>query len=251
MFEKVDKIFNDNTIRFNKNNVPILRNEDVEAISCMVLETINVDLVNGIKKIHTLEIIEDLVQKKQFLFNIAPAERFVLNGEIIAGKYSFVNNVLSVNEILFEDELIHVLNFTLAHELGHFILHRHKRITRDLVDALAIFNEEEFDYSKKYGRDNRFVEYQANKFAASFLMPKYLIKAKVIEIQEELGINHHLGTIFLDNQQQNKDDYNNMLVKLQDTFDVSKIALRIRLQETGILKDENNYHLSKKTKLFQ
>lgn len=47
-------------------------------------------------------------------------------------------------------------NFTIAHELGHYLLHYEKK------DETQIFT--------RYGANDQ--EYQANRFAAAFLMPK-------------------------------------------------------------------------------
>ena len=64
-------------------------------------------------------------------------------------------------------------NFTIAHELGHLFLHMGYKINHD------IWNEQINTY---FRRGNTEEEYEANEFAAAFLMPKRKYK----EIKETL-----------------------------------------------------------------
>jgi Zn-dependent peptidase ImmA (M78 family) len=67
-------------------------------------------------------------------------------------------------------------NFTIAHEIGHYFLHfDHKRQS---LNGPVIFN--------RYGSDRN--EWQANRFAAAFLMPK----EEFLEVYERYGRNTRL-----------------------------------------------------------
>jgi Zn-dependent peptidase ImmA (M78 family) len=67
-------------------------------------------------------------------------------------------------------------NFTIAHELGHYFLHFDHKTSS--LNGLVIFNR----YGS--GRD----EWQANRFAAAFLMPK----EKFVKIFDKYHGNTHL-----------------------------------------------------------
>lgn len=86
--------------------------------------------------------------------------------------------------------------FTIAHELGHYFLHI-KDDTRQIVTS--------------FRRDQSPQETAANKFAAELLMPKNLIK----------------------------EEYAKMVIPVSDTlakkFEVSKPAMRIRLDSLGLM----------------
>lgn len=96
--------------------------------------------------------------------------------------------------------------FTIAHELGHFLLHN------NAVDEVFI----DKDFIVKYRSDKQYTqaevkqEQAANSFAASLLMPKELIR---IEVKRELyrGLSE---TQFIE--------------KLAKTFDVSVPAMSFR-----------------------
>lgn len=55
------------------------------------------------------------------------------------------------------------INFTLAHEFGHYLVHRHQ-----FPDGLQCSAEDMAKWDSEYGQ----VEQQANEFAASLLMPR-------------------------------------------------------------------------------
>src|SRR5581483_8605180 len=60
--------------------------------------------------------------------------------------------------------------FTIAHELGHFVLHRDKENLFVDKDFLVKYRS-----SKSYNSDEIRLEQQANAFAAALLMPKQFI----------------------------------------------------------------------------
>jgi len=61
--------------------------------------------------------------------------------------------------------------FTVAHELGHFVLHR------NLINSEFVDNQETLLRSEQgEGAEFERIEYQANFFAASLLMPKVEVK---------------------------------------------------------------------------
>lgn len=91
--------------------------------------------------------------------------------------------------------------FTLAHELGHYILHREKNI--DIVDTTFFRNN---------NADS--VEYMANEFAAKLLMPE----DKVRDLVDRQGIKN--------------------IGDLAEKFEVSASAMKYRIVSLGYkLKD--------------
>lgn len=85
--------------------------------------------------------------------------------------------------------------FTMAHELGHFIMHKDKN---------ALFEDTTFFR----GAESTAIEYAANEFASSLLMPESEIKRLLKEGIRELGI-------------------------LSEKFKVSPSAMKYRLESLG------------------
>lgn len=99
--------------------------------------------------------------------------------------------------------------FTIAHELGHFILHYNdpKEVFVD-NKPYALFR----DYNSGTGSD--IMEQQANAFAAALLMPQRFLVEEIKKLDIDLDLT---------------DDESPGLAKLADKFNVSKLAMSIRL----------------------
>lgn len=101
--------------------------------------------------------------------------------------------------------------FTIAHELGHYVLHcGHSTQTRLFIDRYVAFRRD--DHS---GDDQE--ESQANAFAASLLMPSRLVYEEIKKHDYDL-------------------DDENDLNALARRFNVSAIAMSFRLTNLGLLR---------------
>jgi len=105
--------------------------------------------------------------------------------------------------------------FTIAHEIGHFILHRNDNPSALFIDTQYIVYRR--DVKSSTGEDRR--EREANRFAAALLMPATLLHN---EIQ-----NHPFD--FGDEE---------MLTTLASKFQVSTQAMSIRLSNLNIWQEE-------------
>lgn len=128
-----------------------------------------------------------------------------------------------------------VVQFTLAHELGHALMHKDEILFRDIP----------LESSERYtSRDIR--EVQANNFAACFLMPKKMVKKEFfkrfkynsINIEEykaemlQFDRNLELRQISRDLASLRTEKYSNSLAS---TFKVSTEAMAIRLEELKLV----------------
>lgn len=109
------------------------------------------------------------------------------------------------------------MNFTKAHELGHWVLH----VQRVQAQMNASINDKNVyfcrDYSKKEPE-----EVQADMFAANLLMPRKIITGAIGEV-----VNRNGKVRFSD------------LYNLRDQFDVSISALVNRTKALNLLKYDN------------
>lgn len=104
--------------------------------------------------------------------------------------------------------------FTLAHELGHVLLHLFPSASDDLID-----DEIENFHPRKEGNWNT-KEYEANQFASQLLVPIKLLR---IEIQKFLSSTGE------------RDD-NAIIEHMAQAFNVSKQAMMYRLINLGVIK---------------
>ncbi|SRR5258706_16083512 len=98
--------------------------------------------------------------------------------------------------------------FTIAHELGHFELHR---------DKSDLFVDKQFIYrSKQSGNTavNQTMEQEANYFASAILMPTNLLRNEIEKMNLDLRSDE-------------------ALTQLANTFEVSSTAMSIRISSLG------------------
>lgn len=121
--------------------------------------------------------------------------------------------------------------FVLAHEYGHFILHR------DFLDSkIAVLYENDDTLKSLCASNNelRILERQANRFASYLLMPKYEFVKTVVELFEIYDIRR--GFMYVDHQPCNLKDYHCVTSGLSAKFLVSKQAAAYRMIDLGLMK---------------
>ena len=104
--------------------------------------------------------------------------------------------------------------FTIAHELGHFILHHNSTQPEQLfVDKNFLIK---YRGCQKYSQAEIQHEQQANSFAAELLMPKSLIEAELVK-KDYIDLTE-----------------SELIEELAKVFDVSIIAMSYRLANLSI-----------------
>jgi hypothetical protein len=99
--------------------------------------------------------------------------------------------------------------FTIAHELGHLLLHRFTSPHADSGYKVRFR-----DGASSEGRIRE--EIEANEFAAELLMPRALIRAE-------------LSTEQLDHADDDEEVFDDLVKRLSELFEVSKQAMTVRL----------------------
>ena len=125
-------------------------------------------------------------------------------------------------------------NFTLAHELGHYTFHRGLQVAGEHSETDA-----DLELQHVQGSDRRgWLEWQANTFAAAFLLPRRHVPNVVVAKQRDLDIVRNLGQIYLDRQATNVTAYEKILQALAQLFVVSRSCIHRRLIELNLLIDD-------------
>lgn len=154
----------------------------------------------------------------------------------ILGKITFSPLVIFITKELLTD--IHRWRFTLAHEIGHLILH-YQILKEYIDDNLDIEKSMSLDGGIPEGLNKR-MEIQANMFASRMLIPQKSLIEDVQRyfIKEEI----YKGFLYLDHQRCNINLVNNLLNELKYKHEVSKEVAKYRLKELKLLLDENSYN---------
>jgi len=125
--------------------------------------------------------------------------------------------------------------FVIGHEIGHFVLHKDLKVNKTIYNN---FRDTRFNFFKQsYSLDNpkNWIEWQANVFSSALLLPEISFRAMLIGVQKELGISK-AGRIFLDSQECNIKDYEDIKKRLASHFNVSKTNVEFRLNNLKLIK---------------
>lgn len=163
-----------------------------------------------------------------------------INSQKILGKLTFKPLNISISKDIKTD--IHRWRFTLAHEIGHLIIHSNILINyldTNYDDDLTL----KIDTDRIFSFYNKRMEIQANLFASRLLIPqdRFIKHVKDYFIRERI----YKGFLYLDSQKCNYELTNRLLLELQSLFNVSKEAAKIRLISQNLLIDETDLSLQR------
>jgi Zn-dependent peptidase ImmA (M78 family) len=227
--------------KLDPNGIPILSRAQIENLAERFLERYAHQCLSEPSKTPIAEIAEILQLKSyvRFEFN---AELGEIGGKKVRGVCNLTRKLISIDRSL---ELgSGPFNFTLAHEIAHRILHM--RVNPDFLKT----SEEVSNESKIVDNDRELVlemldsssarsmiEWQANKFASSLLMPLRTIHLAVRSFQVFSGITKNIGFVYFYRQRELDVDYQNLMSYLIASYDVSFSAVRVRLKELNVLRE--------------
>jgi hypothetical protein len=156
----------------------------------------------------------------------------------VLGAIWFSRKLIAIDKSLVPEDFPATLaryRFTLAHELGHWRLHRHLYLRNAGQQSLFGSEQARPDHVLR-GRQSDPKEVQANRFAACLLMPREMIKRAWHELHGDLN------PIYLPDLRAKYGDRAADDVLLGDAirplavqFEVSVEAMRIRSEEFGLL----------------
>ncbi len=164
----------------------------------------------------------------------------------VLGQITFNPGIISIdnNQASTNDRI----RFTLAHELGHFILGHGKFMARETCHEkdIAIDDTNTIDL-----KDVRRMEWQANYFASCLLLPKEQFEKEFFRQAQihELSDRGH-GLLYLDDQICNINTFNNVTAPLINNFQVSRTVVKLRLMKLGFL-NEAQHRPNRASKLMQ
>lgn len=136
--------------------------------------------------------IEGIIEKRLKL-NIEPEHGLLEEFDVDAYLKRDLTGIVVDYKCYMDERFTNRLRFSLAHELGHLILHK-DLYTQFPIDSLKEWKSFILNLpDREYG----FIEYQANEFAGRVLVPKELLTSEVdkcIDQLEEAGLLEYLAT---------------------------------------------------------
>ena len=204
------QISNENTI-----DIPFLKNEEIQSI------------VTNIYQKHLFSS-NDIAG--ELFFKMYPEYKinFEEHPKGVLGLLCLNDKILSLSNEIIND--IHRRNFTIAHEIGHLVLHI--PLIKNKIDNLTEFEESILLPSNDIILKR--MESQANKFASYLLLPQ----KRFIKDIDTLFKQHNItkGKLHLDTQKCNINIVNIILGQISQKFNVSKEVVKYRMLEAGFLE---------------
>lgn len=240
---------------YDSNFFAFFKNQAYENLPELLLDIEVIDnFENSIKYIYLPYLEEDEIRRRtELIFTDELYENFRLNtdkvceflseemslefifdkilGQKILGKINFNPLQIFISSKLFLNK--YRWRFTLAHEIGHLILHK-TRLEKFIDSNIDIENTLSVE-KKEISIQNKRLEIQANLFASYLLMPQVPLLKRVQHFFQKENI--HKGYLYLDSQPVNKKLVMGFLKELQDHFEVSFSVAKYRLIGLDLLRE--------------
>lgn len=220
-----------------------LSSKQIDNIASNLLKEFNVNIVNYGLATPLFDLLKYLEHQYELKFKYSVIEDD-LKGDML-GYYDSEKNEIIVNSSIKDTPRE---PFIIAHEIGHFILHRTLKINSLIYNNFKDSTFNFFEQSYVLMNPKNWIEWQANCFASSLLMPELSVKAILILTQKDLGISK-VGRIYLDEQECNKSDFREIVKRLSSHFNVSKLSVEYRLNDLKLI-DKPQYVDSEGQKEF-
>lgn len=227
----IDKQINKAFVEFKQGvsyNIDRLSKENIEKLCNAELQEINPRILTDAENLD-INILRSHLQKKYDI-----TVKYHNEGNLL-GYCDIANNTISLHQNIqgTKREL-----FILCHEFGHYKLHQ-----KLVIDQFTYNNFSESEYNFKMGRHSlenarHWIEWQANYFAISMILPKTSILAMLWQHQQRIGIN--TGKLYLDDQQDNYKNYQTLLYRLSEYFNVTRPNILHRLKEINHYENRSN-----------
>lgn len=204
-------------------SIPYISQDKIELLALKTLE------MGGYNGCIDPDFLFSIISQLGYRIEVAPG---LIECDILA-LCDFQNRVVRFSQI----SSLPRLAFTLAHEIGHILLHQ-KLFCKNGFDGT-----EDTDSSLSLNENNaplksQYLEVQANKFASYLLMPRMLLMNMWKEFKQEERI--YKNTLYLDSQSVNRELYQDFVRRVNTVTTVSAEALRYRLKDLRILTMKDN-----------
>jgi Zn-dependent peptidase ImmA (M78 family) len=234
-------------MKFTSRGVPVLSDQDIESTAYQLLNDVEPSCLIAPSRTPIPIILQHLKDEYGLKVSITDSLGFI-NERKIRGKTVLSQGIIFIDEeIVYNDEPLYYM--TAAHEIGHWTLHRHKKITRSKDNEnIDFFEDNEYSFwdsnalslvtkIKELISEIDWLEHHAKVFAASLLMPRVAFINALIALQNSWGINRNIGKVSLYSDKHLNQDFYQMVHTLQDIFGVSQQAVTIRIKELNLMKD--------------
>ncbi len=257
--------------KYNEYGLPILSDKRIERIAHEYLNECCPNVLQSPCRVSERKLLQYL--RDTYSVKVV-SDDLSCKGDIrILARIIFSTNTIIFDEELQKDKRSVLYRMTVAHEIGHWILHSHNRIKLDQSGKALLeydeFSDEDcmmFDIQEikknisdfisnylQYPKKHKLVtakdwmEHHAKVFAGALLMPeKTFVDAFIAKYRQMRIRSYHRNAtrLFLDKQKCNKDTYRIFVDYLQEIFWTSISSIKIRMQQLNLLIIDQSVKIS-------
>ncbi len=205
-------------------NIDKLTKEDIENHAMQILESINPKIISEAYPLSVKQL-ENFLREREEVKLVD----FVDNDSLL-GWCDIKASTIGINKLVVGSGR-HL--FILAHEYGHFHLHQKLQIGQNSYDQ---FSDSEYNFRKNshdLKNPKNWIEWQANYFASSLLLPKPQFLARLWKTQDSLQLRR--GKYYLDDQFHNRQDFMELTKKMAYFFNVTKTSIIYKMYDMELL----------------
>ncbi|MEM9831774.1 MAG: ImmA/IrrE family metallo-endopeptidase [Bacteroidota bacterium] len=152
----------------------------------------------------------------------------------LLGSFNRNDRLISINSSIVDTgrEL-----FILAHEFGHFVLHSKLQIGQIAYES---FEDSKINFrTGKYDLRNpkNWIEWQANQFASSLVLPRACVLARLRQYQYKKGLRGE--KLYVDDQYDNQKTLSEIIKQLAYIFSVTQTSIIYKLREMKLLEENS------------
>jgi Zn-dependent peptidase ImmA (M78 family) len=217
-----------------------LNRQDIEKKAARLLTHFRSDYFDRVRAIPLLTICDFLTDRHNIKFHFNVKLGFNQSGKRVLGLCNPIAQMILIDGSISDGTQPTKFNFTLAHEMGHLALHRKINIERteeiELQDELRDTDTEVKEEEGVMKSDNDWMEWQANSYAVSLLMPEPFVKVKLIQVKEAKGISNRIPGLYINEQPSSIRDYQSVVMDLSEFFGVSRTSIEYRLRGLDLVQ---------------
>ncbi|AEE49977.1 restriction endonuclease [Haliscomenobacter hydrossis] len=231
-----------NTKQISSLELPKLSGDEIDEITIEILEQIQPGFLTGVEPLDLDKIMHFISETLKYEIIFSSEARKDLEGRHIVASVDFGQKTLVMDGSLKGDSRF---SFILGHEFGHICLHNKLAISQNSYET---FEDHKFSFwlgKANFTNQRQWIEWQANRFASSLLMPSGIFELFCKSVFSHFGRRSY-EPLYVDDNKYSQDDFHKIVNALALQFKTTKTSIIYRMYSLNLINNKSNaMHISK------
>lgn len=230
------------TAMVKRSDIPKLSGDDIDEIVVEILKEIQTSFVTNGQQLDLNRVIDFIINVLGYEIIFSSESRKDSSDRNVLASVDFGSKQIVIDSKIREDSRF---GFILAHELGHICLHNKLAISQDSYES---FDDYKFSFGLgeiRFTNDRQWIEWQANRFASSFLMPPSTFKLVCKGVFQQFGRRIY-EPLYVDDNRYSQDDFHKIVRELARLFRTTSTSVIYTMGRYNLINDNSSMkHISK------